>query len=143
MCEIFRTFRFSRFLHVSFLKSSTFRFAGFTGNYCYDNKAIKILHEDISDEWETFSTSILGKADAQFVPDMDGALKRVPREYDPSAPYADWMRMRAYCLTALADDDFLLEDHLAQRVAELFKTTKPFVDYINRVVDYVNEEMEG
>lgn len=30
MCEIFRTFRFSRFLHVSFFKSSTFRFAGFS-----------------------------------------------------------------------------------------------------------------
>lgn len=30
VCEIFRTFRFSRFLHVSFFKSSTFRFAGFT-----------------------------------------------------------------------------------------------------------------
>lgn len=114
-----------------------------SGNYCYDKRAVKILREDISDEWETFSTSILGKADAQFVPDMEGALKRVPREYDPSAPYADWMRMRAYCLTAQADDDFLLEDHLAQRVAGLFKTTKPFVDYINRAVDYVNEEMEG
>ena len=114
-----------------------------SGNYCYDKRAVKILREDISDEWETFSTSILGKADAQFVPDMEGALKRVPREYDPSAPYADWMRMRAYCLTAQADDGFLLENHLAQRVAELFKTTKPFVDYINRAVDYVNEEMEG
>lgn len=51
--------------------------------------------------------------------------------------------MRAYCLTAQVDDGFLLEDHLAQRVTELFKTTKPFVDYINRAVDYVNEEMEG
>lgn len=28
--DFFRTFRFSRFLHVSFFKSSTFRFAGFT-----------------------------------------------------------------------------------------------------------------
>ena len=27
--DFFRTFRFSRFLHVSFFKSSTFRFAGF------------------------------------------------------------------------------------------------------------------
>ena len=32
VCEIFRTFRFSRFLHVSFFKSSTFRFAGFTSD---------------------------------------------------------------------------------------------------------------
>lgn len=29
VCVFFRTFRFSRFLHVSFFKSSTFRFAGF------------------------------------------------------------------------------------------------------------------
>lgn len=53
------------------------------------------------------------------------------------------MRMKAYCLTAKTNDSFLLEDNLAQRVAELFKTTKPFVDFINRAVDYVNEEIEG
>ena len=100
------------------------------------------MREDISDEWETFSTSILGKADSLFVPDMEGALKRVPREHDPNAPYADWMRMKAYCLTVKTDDNFLLEDNLAQRVAELFKTTKPFVDYINRAVDYVKEEIK-
>ena len=35
-----------------------------------------------------------------------------------------------------------MEDNLAKRVAELLKTTKPFVDYINRAVDYVKEEME-
>lgn len=100
------------------------------------------MREDISNEWETFCTSILGKADSLFVPDMEGALKRVPREYDPNAPYADWMRMKAYCLTVKTDDNFLLEDNLAQRVAELFKTTKPFVDYINRAVDYVKEEIK-
>lgn len=100
------------------------------------------MREDISDEWETFSTSIFGKADSLFVPDMEGALKRVPREYDPNAPYADLMRMKAYCLTVKTDDNFLLEDNLAQRVAKLFKTTKPFVDYINRAVDYVIEEIK-
>ena len=114
-----------------------------SGNYCYDNRAVKILREDISDDWETFSSSILGKVNGLFIPDMERALKRVPREYDPNAPYADWMRMKAYCLTAKTNDCFLLEDNLAQRVAELFKTTKPFVDYINRAVDYVNEEIKG
>ena len=98
-----------------------------SGNYCYDKRAVNIL----------------GKVNGLFIPDMEGALKRVPREYDPNAPYADWMRMKAYCLTAKTNDSFLLEDNLAQRVAELFKTTKPFVDFINRAVDYVNEEIEG
>ena len=50
--------------------------------------------------------------------------------------------MKAYCLTVKTDDNFLLEDNLAQRVAELFKTTKPFVYYINRAVDYVKEEIK-
>ena len=114
-----------------------------SGSYCYDNMAVKILREDISDEWQTFSSSILGQVNRLFIPDMEGALKRVPREYDPNAPYADWMRMKSYCLTAKTDDKFLLEDDRAKRVAELFKTTKPFIDYINRAVDYVKEEMEG
>ena len=114
-----------------------------SGNYCYDNKAVKILREDISDEWDTFSRNILGKANSMFVPDMEGALKRVPREFDSNAPYADWMRMKSFCLSAITDDSFLLEDNLAQRVAALFKTTKPFIDYINRAVDFVKEEMKG
>ena len=53
------------------------------------------------------------------------------------------MRMKSLCLSAITDDSFLLEDNLAQRVAELFRTTKPFIDYINRAVDFVKEEMEG
>ena len=124
----------SEYPHVHMLAS---------GNYCYDNKAVKILREDISDEWETFSTSILAKVNHLFIPDTEGALKRVPKEYDKNAPYADWMRMKSFCLTAKTDDNFILQDNLAQRVAELFKTTKPFIDYINRAVDYVKEETEG
>lgn len=111
------------------------------GNYCYDPRAVKILREDISEGWEEFSNQILAKAGSDFQPDMDGALKRVPREYPADAPYADWMRMKSYCLIATVDDDFVLQDNLIQRVAESFRATKPFIDYINRAVDYVNEEM--
>lgn len=111
------------------------------GNYCYDSRAVKILREDIFDEWESFSTDVLGKANSMFAPDMSEALKRVPKGYDPNAPYADWMRMKSYCLAATASDSFLLEDNLVKRVAELFKTTKPFIDYINRAVDFVEEDI--
>ena len=77
---------------------------------------------------------------SDFRVDMEGALKRVPRDYPADAPYADWMRLKNYCLLADADDDFILQPHLAQRVAERFRSTKPFLDYINRAVDYVREE---
>ena len=110
------------------------------GNYCYDKRVIKIVREDISDDWQSFKTEILDNANNMFVPDMDGALKKVPKDYSPNEPYSDWMRMKAYALTSNVDDNFILSENLAQKVAEIFKTTKPFIDFINRAVDYVNEE---
>lgn len=112
-----------------------------SGNYCYDPKVIRILREDISYGWEEFSGEVLRVADASFHVDMDGALKRVPREYDAEAPYADFMRLKSYCLVRNVDESFLTAPHLARRVAALFLTTKPFVDYVNRAVDYSINEM--
>lgn len=110
-----------------------------SGNYCYDPKAIKLLREDISDGWEEFS-AILKQAKG-FAVDMDGALKRVPKEYAADAPYADWMRLKSYCLITNVDDKFITAPNLAQRVAESFRSTKPFIDFINRAIYFVEEEM--
>lgn len=110
-----------------------------SGNYCYDTEAIKVLREDISYGWDDFKKDVINVADRRFHIDMEGALKKVPREYDADAPYADWMRLKSYCLTANVDDQFIMEPNLAQRVAKIFQTTKAFNDFINRAVDYVKE----
>lgn len=112
------------------------------GNYCYDPHAVKLLREDISDGWEEFRRDVLGVVHPSFTVDMEDALKRVPREYPADAPYADWMRLKSYCLCATVDDHFITAPRLPQRVAELFYTTKPFCDYVNRAVDYTLEPKE-
>lgn len=114
-----------------------------SGNYCYDSKTVKVLREDISDGWEEFSKDVLKKADSSFFVDMDGALKKVPKEYPADAPYADFMRLKSYCLMQYVDDKFITSPDLVKRVAELFHTTKPFIDYVNRAVDYVMEENDA
>lgn len=111
-----------------------------SGNYCYDPKAVKILREDISMGWDEFRDEVLGVADPRFKPDMDYALKRMPKDYPADAPYADWIKMKSYCLSMHVDDAFVTAPNLAQRVAEIFRTTKPFNDYINRGVDFSREE---
>lgn len=110
------------------------------GNYCYEPRAVKILREDISIGWDEFRQSILGAAHPSFQPDMEGALKRVPKEFPADAPYGDWVRMKNFCLNAPITTQFITEPHLAQRVADIFQSTKPFVDYINRAVDFAREE---
>lgn len=114
-----------------------------TGNYCYDKAAVKILREDISAGWDEFERDVLNVFDKRFVVSMDGALKRVPAPFAADAPYADWMRMKAYCLDMPVDDDFICAPNLAKRAAAIFKTSKPFSDYINRAVDFAREEMKG
>lgn len=109
------------------------------GNYCYDPKVVKMLREDISYGWEEFRNEVLGKADPRFTADMDGALKKVPKDFDPNAPYADWMRMKAYCLSMHVDDRFITQPRLVERLAEIFRTTKPFNDYINRAINFTEE----
>ncbi len=106
------------------------------GNYCYDKRTVQMLREDISFEWETFNKEVLGAADKRFFVDMSDALKKVPKDYPADAPYADWMRLKSYCLVQYVDDKFITSPDLAQRVAELFRTTHPFIDFINRAVDF-------
>ena len=107
-----------------------------SGNYCFEPRVIKMLREDISFGWEEFRESVLNAADSLFKVDMDGALKRVPKEYPADAPYADFMRLKSYSLYMNVSDDFLLQPDLVERVAGLFRTVKPFNDYINRAVDF-------
>lgn len=107
-----------------------------TGNYCYDPKCIRILREDIAYGWEEFHSEVLAKADPAFHVDMDGALKKVPKEYPADAPYADFMRLKSFCLLTYVDDAFITSPDLVQRLSTLFRTTKPFNDYVNRAVDF-------
>lgn len=108
-----------------------------TGNYCYDKQIIQILREDISDDWDSFKRDVVNSAAPGFDLMLDGALKKVPKPYSPDAPYADWMRLKMFGMQIVVDDDFILDPNLAERVADLFRTTKPLNDFINRAVDYV------
>ena len=107
-----------------------------SGNYCFEPRVIKMLREDISFDWGVFKADVLDVADPSFKVDMDGALKRVPKEYPADAPYADFMRLKSFSLVTYLDDDFILQPDLVSRVSELFKSVKPFNDFINRAVDF-------
>ena len=110
-----------------------------SGNYCFAPHVVKMLREDISFGWEEFKADVLDVADPSFKVDMDGALKRVPKDYPADAPYADFMRLKSFSLVTYLDNDFILQPNLVQCVAELFKTVKPFNDYINRAVDFTDD----
>ena len=51
--------------------------------------------------------------------DMNGALKRVPKDYPADVPCADFMRLKSFPLVTYLDNDSILKPSLVQRVVEL------------------------
>ncbi len=109
------------------------------GHYCLDPKVLHVLREDIVQGEGDFDHLVRHVADPRFQLITTGALKRNPKGFDKDAPWSEYLRLRAYALGCALDDDFLLAPDFAARAAALFATTKPFLDYINRAIDYVRE----
>jgi len=101
--------------------------------------ALKVIREDIMLGGGDFR-KILSGVDSRLVLDMDGALKRVPAGFPTGTPDSDFYRIKAFCLSYAPEDKFFTEKDLALRLVEIFRSAKPFIDYINRAIEYTREE---
>ena len=72
--------------------------------------------------------------------DYEGALKRNPKGFEQETQYTEYLRLKSFCLLHTPTNEFVCADNLAQRVAELFRLTQPFLHYVNRAIAYVKEE---
>ena len=108
------------------------------GDYCCEPEVLKILREDIVNGDGDFD-AVVKQADATFSLEKEGALKRNPKGFPADAPYSEYLRLKYYCLTSMPDDTFWEGEDLAKRIADKFATTKPFLDYINRAIEFERE----
>ena len=110
------------------------------GDYCCDPKVLQVLREDIVGGGGDFD-AIVQDARPTFDLDREGALKRNPKGFEQETLYTEYLRLKAFCLVHTPSNDFMYADELAQRTAALFESSKPFLDYINRAIEYVKSEL--
>lgn len=110
------------------------------GDYCCDPKVLQVLREDIVGGGGDFD-AIVQDARPIFELDREGALKRNPKGFEQETQYTEYLRLKAFCLVHTPSNDFMYADGLAQRTAALFESSKPFLDYINRAIEYVKSEL--
>lgn len=110
------------------------------GDYCCDPRVLQVVREDIIDGEGDFDNIVRDVADKRFSLDVSNSLKRNPKGFAADAPWGEYLRLKNYCLTYVPDDDFMLAPGLVGRMAEMMRTAKPFLDYVNRAIDYVKEE---
>lgn len=105
------------------------------GNYYTEPKVLKILREDIELGGGDFDRIIKGLHPSLSL-DQDQKLKRMPLGFSPETPYAEYIRLKNFCLSGYFDDN----DIDINQILEMFKSAKPFLDYINRAIEYSREE---
>ena len=109
------------------------------GNYFMEPRVLKVLREDILLGDGDFRQILSGMAPG-FVLDTSESLKKVPKGFPAESPDAEFFKLKNFSLVMDVDDDFILSPDLAERVLSIFRTGKPFVDYVNRAIDYCREE---
>lgn len=110
------------------------------GDYICEPKVLKTLREDICYGGGDFEDILKKEVSPAFWLDQSSALKKVPAGFPVDSPYADYLKLRVYCLCYEPDTDFITAPDMPERTVELFKTTYPFLQYINRAIQYVKEE---
>ena len=109
------------------------------GNYFTEPKVLKVLREDIQFGGGDFR-NILAQAAPGLEIDRSESLKKVPPGFPADSPDAEFFKLKNFCLLQELDDGFILSPDLADNVLAIFRTGKPFLDYVNRAIDYCRED---
>lgn len=105
------------------------------GNYYTEPKVLKILREDIELGGGDFDKIIKGLHPSLYL-DQEPKLKRAPLGFNADGPYIEYIKLKNFCLDAEYDDTNLD----INEILKVFKSGKPFLDYINRAIEYSREE---
>lgn len=108
------------------------------GHYMMEPQALRTVREDICNGDGDFEETLRQAPDFRL--DDDGKLKRVPNGYPRDAAFAEYLKYRTYCLVCSPGKAFALSDHLVERTVERFRTTHPFMEYINRAIAFTRNE---
>lgn len=108
------------------------------GHYFCSPQVLSIVREDIHMGNGDFR-QVLSQVDNRLQMDYSGSYKKTPAGFPTDGPDADFYRLRNFGMWYYPDEDFLTAPNLVERLLEIYKSAKPFVGYINRVIDYNQE----
>ncbi|MDE6045757.1 MAG: DUF2461 domain-containing protein [Alistipes sp.] len=110
-----------------------------SGIYCPEPTLLRSVREEILDNGAEMVKAIA--AAKGFRLNEENKLKRVPTGFPADSEYAELLKHKDWCIERPVDEKFLLAPDLAGRVVAEFRKTHPFIELLNRAVQYAYEEM--
>ena len=111
----------------------------FAGLHLPHPTVLRSVREEILDNGAEFAANV--RRAKGFALDESHKLRRTPAGFPSDTPYDALLRLKEVALCRSFDDAFLAGDDLLERTLAEFRKTAPFVQQLNRAVQYAYEEM--
>ncbi len=106
------------------------------GSYCLEPPLLKAVRDSIVDNLEEFEDIVEAESFRKLFPVIGmERLKTAPKGYPKDFRRMEYLRPKDYAVSTPLDDDMLLSVGWEEKVAEIFKTMKPMLDFVNYTVD--------
>lgn len=109
------------------------------GDYMCDPKVVKVLREDIEFGGDEFDR-IVRAAGPKMEIDRSQSLKKVPAGCPKDTVNDEYYKLKNFCLCYSPSTREILSKGFEKELLKLFKSAKPFKDYVNRAIQFVREE---
>lgn len=111
----------------------------FAGLHLPHPTVLRSVREEILDNGAEFEENI--RRAKGFELDRSEMLRRTPAGFPTGTAVDEWLRLKEVALCRTFGDDFLCGGDLLERTLAEFRKTTPFVQQLNRAVQYAYEEM--
>lgn len=106
----------------------------YAGVHCPEPQVLRSIREDIFAMPGDFEKTL--RAAKGFRLDESNKLKRVPKDFPADASSAEWLKLKDVSLVKELDAADLDSPHLLKQSLSAFRVTLPFIQFLNRAVDY-------
>lgn len=109
------------------------------GQVCLPPVVLRSIREEILDNGEEMLRNIA--AAEGFYLDETYKLKRLPVGFESTGTCDELLKLKDHCLLLDLSDEEVLSEQLTDRLIDRFRSTKPYIDQLNRAIRYAYEEM--
>lgn len=108
------------------------------GQVCIPPAILRSIREEIVDNGDLMAEHI-ASADG-FRMDYIGSLKRLPKGFEKETEHTDLLRLKDHCLVLDLTEEEVISEDFVPRMLERFRSAKPYLDQLNRAIEYGYEE---
>lgn len=108
------------------------------GAYCLPNNILKAVRESICDQPETFHSIVSEKEFKSLFPIIgEEHLKTMPKGFPKDFKYPEYLKCKDYSCFTPVSNDFFNRANWLDSTTGVFRTLKPFLDFVNEAIDEV------